>query len=524
MSTPHEKASSTALSPRTLGVVALIAVGASGALVSPLDFCLDDSWIHLAYARSLQLGEGLSYNPGDNETGFSSPLWVVLLALLPPGEHLVVQVKLLGVLLHGLSACAAALLAHTMASRVLRMAGRPVHLAQWGAFLAGTLTALLGHLLQSATSGMEASLATLLILAVALSSSHERGGVWTFALAWLGVLARPETLFFSGTLGAMLWLQQRRARALAALLGAAAALLAWVLYCLSVSGHPWPNTRYVKAATDPLTGLAYLVLEVLLQRPWVLGVSGLVVLGLVLARRRGPLHALMLAWLVTVVGISLTREVTPGALFFHYRYFVIVAPVPIVAFCVALTTIERSWLRWACATPVAIISLLQWPQVKALQSATEQDIHQLHTVPAQHLARELQPGAVVLVEGAGAMRYWMPRSVRVVDMVGLNHRAIAHAVSPLHQGCLLIGERPTHAAVPDEWMPTVSTLFALEPLGAFVDDRHHSGRRVFKRQLHILQVLGPKPQAVAACNQALDGPRGSPADPGAPADTSDAIR
>ena len=47
------------------------------------DFCLDDAWIHLDYALSLRLNEGLSYNPNDFETGFSSPLWVLLLALLP---------------------------------------------------------------------------------------------------------------------------------------------------------------------------------------------------------------------------------------------------------------------------------------------------------------------------------------------------------------------------------------------------------------------------------------------------------
>src|ERR1700755_404930 len=69
-------------------------------LVGGHDFCLDDAWIHLAYAKSLRLGDGLSYNPGDWETGFSSPLWVFFLAALPWGSSPVVAVKLFGGLCH----------------------------------------------------------------------------------------------------------------------------------------------------------------------------------------------------------------------------------------------------------------------------------------------------------------------------------------------------------------------------------------------------------------------------------------
>src|SRR5690606_3109071 len=57
---------------------ALIAAGFAGLfIVGSRDFPLDDAWIHLAYAKSLRLGDGLSYNPGDWETGASSPLWVL---------------------------------------------------------------------------------------------------------------------------------------------------------------------------------------------------------------------------------------------------------------------------------------------------------------------------------------------------------------------------------------------------------------------------------------------------------------
>src|SRR5437016_11883071 len=50
-----------------------IIAGASG-------FPLDDSWIHLHFARNIAEGEGFSYNPGRPVAGSTAPLWTVLLA------------------------------------------------------------------------------------------------------------------------------------------------------------------------------------------------------------------------------------------------------------------------------------------------------------------------------------------------------------------------------------------------------------------------------------------------------------
>src|SRR5688500_8717677 len=65
-----------------------------------LGFPLDDSWIHLQFARSLAAGEGLAYNPGEQVAGSTSPLWSALLSLLflLPGD-VVVWSKLLGLAL-----------------------------------------------------------------------------------------------------------------------------------------------------------------------------------------------------------------------------------------------------------------------------------------------------------------------------------------------------------------------------------------------------------------------------------------
>src|SRR4030095_4385759 len=42
-------------------------------------FPLDDSWIHLQFARNLAAGAGFSYNPGRPIAGSTAPLWTLLL-------------------------------------------------------------------------------------------------------------------------------------------------------------------------------------------------------------------------------------------------------------------------------------------------------------------------------------------------------------------------------------------------------------------------------------------------------------
>ena len=89
--------------------VALSLAGGAARVWSP-ELCLDDSYIHLAYARSLRLGQGLSYNPHDWETGATSPLWVLLLALWPAGPPEGVALKLFGLVWHALASALFALL------------------------------------------------------------------------------------------------------------------------------------------------------------------------------------------------------------------------------------------------------------------------------------------------------------------------------------------------------------------------------------------------------------------------------
>src|SRR5262249_45029947 len=44
-------------------------------------FPLDDSWVHLQFARNIAEGAGFSYNPGVPVAGSTAPLWTLLLGV-----------------------------------------------------------------------------------------------------------------------------------------------------------------------------------------------------------------------------------------------------------------------------------------------------------------------------------------------------------------------------------------------------------------------------------------------------------
>src|SRR5436305_3680653 len=150
-----------------------------------LGFPLDDSWIHLQFARNLAHGAGLSYNPGDLVTGSTAPLWTALLALLflLPGS-VVAWTQLLGAALY---------LAGIDATWRL---SRELGLNRGLAALAAALTLSTSWLVWSALSGMEIPLFVLLSLWGMILHLRERADPARPPLALgvlaVAVLARPE--------------------------------------------------------------------------------------------------------------------------------------------------------------------------------------------------------------------------------------------------------------------------------------------------------------------------------------------
>lgn len=484
-----------------LGVAALMLAGARDV---PHDFPLDDAWIHLAYAKSLRLGEGLSYNPHDWETGFSSPLWVLLLSAWPTSASPVVAVGLAGALLHGLCAWLAAQIVLDLAAA---RASLEHPLPRFSlALLSGVLVATSPPLVEGATSGMEVPLAAALFLATtwAVLAGRARSAA---ILGGLAVWARPEALPWTLALSTLLAIAPREPRTRRACLWAAAgsvvAMAAWCGYCLVRTGRPWPNTQVVKGSGGGLEGLGYLADAVLPWQPWLVGLTGVVLLGIAVRREAGApgreVTAILAATIATAVAIAITRPLHPGTGFYEARYFAPLAAM--IPPCLALGLPKRPrWLGPALVLPIAVVTGLELADVRSIARGHEEDTALLHTQVAQWVAAELPEDAVVAVEGAGAMRWFTPRSMTIVDLVGLND----HVAADLHHDraaklCYFVSRRPTHFVIPAPWIPLFDPVFSLRPLARFDDPSYSQIEPPAPLAVFVLEVEGVRPKWRARC-------------------------
>jgi len=154
---------------------------------STLGFPLDDSWIFWVFAKNLATGQGFSFNPGEPVLGTTSILWVLILAGSYVFTHSVLFIsKFWGALLFLLSIFLTyrICLFHTREEKV--------------AFLGALTVALSPPLVFGALSGMEISLATLLLCLTLYFHLQEKRRVRKIFLApILGALcfaARPELI------------------------------------------------------------------------------------------------------------------------------------------------------------------------------------------------------------------------------------------------------------------------------------------------------------------------------------------
>lgn len=455
-------------------------------------FCLDDAYIHLAYVKSLKLGQGLSYNAGDWETGISSPLWVVLLALWPGAAPPTLAVKILGTLLHVAGVALMGVLPRMCAANASRLS----------CFTSAALWATTPLAVQAAVSGMEVSLAVALALAAALLALRRRYGL-SAAVCGLTYLARPELFIYCALLSAGLALRERRLQPLWLLGGLSLAVALFAGYCLAVSGHPLPNTFYVKGRSLELSGLRYLGLEVLPKEPVVLSVLGVGLVALALWRSRqtrswaAPL--LFASALLALLATACSRALYPGVLFFQSRYFVpLLWILPLLAAC-GLDSL-RGAARWVACGAMFLATaplLLSGSQLIADQ---ERGITTLHIEPARYLAAHADDVKVVGVEGAGALRYLTPASLRVVDLEGLNDVAIAHAQGNFYNKlCYLAARGVTHLAYPAQWSGSLRNAFKLTLMNRFTEPAYAQLAPPQAWQLTIAKVTGLSPAFAAFC-------------------------
>jgi hypothetical protein len=457
-------------------------------LSGDLGFPLDDSWIHLQFARNLAAGRGLSYNPGELVTGSTAPLWTALLSLLLalPGSP-IVWAKLLGVALYvgGVDATL----------RLARELGLPAGLCR----LAAGLTLATGWLVWSALSGMEVPLFVLLSLWGILLHLRERRapGRPPLALAVIAVsvLARPEgalllvlalldrcLVFDRGGSGEALRWRRPRLLALVAGIGLATCALAGpVLFYRFAGGSFLPTTFHAKGGElrRYLPDLQYVhfVLGVLLrQQPYMTLLAGAGAAALVerlgTPRDRGLLPAL---WpLALPLAYSTISPPGRAILVGNFgRYYFPLFPVVVVLGVLGLERAARALARGLHAgrlrLPVSALlaALLLWPTLATLIEGAGRYAQNVANVQASdvRLARWLAPRlprqAVLAVNDIGAFKYLLPN--RVVDLAGIVtpefprevRREMIAARVPWEQAVVdaIARRRPDYVVVFPSWVP-----------------------------------------------------------------------
>ncbi len=214
------------------------------ALIFRIGFPLDDSWIHLTYARNFAEHGEWAYRLGERSAGSTSPLWTALLAigfLLRLAPY--IWTYFLGwVVLTLLSIHAEKVARNLVGSYKPRL--------PW----VGLFFVFAWHLTWSAVSGMETLLHGFIIFAVlAALMSGTRRYLTLGLLAGLSIWIRPDGLTLLGPILFTAFLCEgnwslRGEAVLKTLIGFGALFLPYLLFNLALSGNPMPNTFYAKQA------------------------------------------------------------------------------------------------------------------------------------------------------------------------------------------------------------------------------------------------------------------------------------
>jgi hypothetical protein len=460
----------------------LALVGSAWFAHGSVAFSLDDAYIHLAYAKSLWLGDGLSYNPGDWELGASSPLWALLLAPLSSLPNVLRAVQIFTALLHAAGAYATGLLASAFSPR-------PV------ASSAAVLFALHPLLLQASVSGMEVSCATFLLVSLTLAAVRDRYAV-AAGLAFCAVFARPEALCFALVLAAGLATVQRRRQPLLIALAALAAMALWSGYCAAISGYALPNTFYAKAGFQPLAGLAFLARRVFGEEPWLLGLGGAwLIASRVRWRAPDKFELCLLAWLLSLLAIAFGRALSPDLLFTQQRYFACFAFLPCALACGAIAQARTRWL----VLPVVLASLALLPRSLERTRAQEHNTRVLHVDVAAFVHAQLPREMTIAVEGAGALRYFTARELRVIDVLGLNDRSVMHAGSSDARLCAIASRLPSYLFLPDALLGPLSAMFEGTIVRQFREERFSHVLEPYPWTVHVVEVSGLREPMFSRC-------------------------
>lgn len=398
---------------------------------------LDDSYIHLQYARNMIEDGWFVYSQGQAATpGDTSPLWVLLLAGLGSIYGDLTRVSLfLGGIFYVLTGIAA----YVLGLRFFR--------SKLFAAAAGLVVVFTGRMLWGAASGMEITLFSFLCLLGLLCylRGKEEGKFSLPASLIFGLAAnaRPEgNLLFLLVLADWILLEKLmrekklRLSSIPWLGGLLFALLAlpYPLFSLAATGHLTPNTfRATRLAFSWPRSLEYLklVLQFFYKDNLLLHVAlplGGLLFPVLAIRGRERMRTYFLLWLWPVGYLAASFFLSPVK--FHFQRYII----PVLPFYILVSFYGWEWIleklekfrrpkiqrvvKYALSAVfvswAAFITLYSWPLLTAL---CVKNINEMQVKLGYWVKNNTRPEDLVAANDIGAIFYISQRPV--LDLVGL---------------------------------------------------------------------------------------------------------
>jgi hypothetical protein len=421
-------------------------------------FPLDDSWIHLHFARNLAEGAGFAYNPGVPVSGSTAPLWTLLLAAAAAiAGPTLAMAKALGVV--------ATLAAGLLTRRAAAAWGVPEPLALG----AGAALVASGALTWGALSGMEVSLAATLVAGALIAHARD-APLASVILASLAALARPEAVLL---LPALLFARPVSGRRLLIFVVVPALAVApFIAFCLATVGSPLPATAAAKVEgglVGWLTGVETPARVTFVERPWAFAVEW--VCWLATTHWLLPVAlvpALVAVWwrhgrVLGVPALTLLLHPLAMALLAPYRgpgfqegrYSMHLLPLALVVLAASVPPFR---LRTAGIVAVVYLALA----IPALIPAgtrygwAVQNINAMQVDIGRWIDRELPRAARIATNDIGAIGYLSRREI--IDLMGLVTPDIIPYRRDGDAGVLryLLETCPDHVVIFPAWFPALA--------------------------------------------------------------------
>jgi hypothetical protein len=375
---------------------------------------LDDVYIHTRFADNLLHGYSYSFNPSQTLTADTSPLWVALIALF---GILTSRLELVAI---GFS-----MLAYLAIGPGVYRAARDIFATDEShARLAGIVVVVSSRLAWSGMSGMEAALATLLMLLVVEEHvrSRTRQCLRPREAFWLGLgmLVRPEFMFVAVVLIADWVYAAIRKRADVSSLSMTGALFltiaspAFLLPLITRNSLISHSSVVQGAGFSLIPNVRYLWFAIKILASNNVIIFALVVAGVWLLRRETKYYPLFMI----AIGLPLVQAFVAPQFRQSGRYFFPVIPLLII---LGIAAWERTGQIGRIGRMVTVLVVLagfvetaRWAMIEA---ESVRNINDQHLAVVSWLRANMRPSDTLAVDDVGAIGYFL--NAPVIDLTGL---------------------------------------------------------------------------------------------------------